>query len=311
MKTILKTQRLTLRELNIEDAIHFFEINNDPEVIKYTGDRAFKSLAEARNFLINYNKYNLYEMGRWAVIDTKSNAFLGWCGLKFHAKEKIVDVGFRFYKKYWNQGFATESAKACIEYGFKTLKLTHIFAHAHIENLTSHRVLKKCGLQYLKTFDYDGMPANLYTINNPYLSITQIASRATYAVRHPVLRAGRPIEDCRFDHDDDITTFHLGLYVDNNLLGVVTFIKNDYKNLQGNQYQLRGMAILKDYQKRGFGTLLVVKGEAIIKQKQGDLVWCNAREIAVDFYKRNGFSIIGDAFTIPKIGLHYTMFKKL
>ena len=146
---------------------------------------------------------------------------------------------------------------------------------------------------------------------HPEIVIKEISALETYLVRHPVLREGRPIEDCRFDHDDDDTTFHLGLYSENNLLGVVTFIKNGYEKLQGNQYQLRGMAVLKAYQKHGFGKLLINKGEALIKQKQGNLVWCNAREIAVDFYKRNGFSIIGQPFTIPKIGLHYTMYKQL
>ena len=311
MKIIAQTKRLILREFTIDDAIHFYKMNNDPEVIQYTGDNAFTSLEDAKEFLSNYNQYELNNMGRWAVCLKDTNEFLGWCGLKYHPKDNIVEVGYRFYKKHWNKGYATESAKASIDYGFKTLKLSKIYAHAHIENLNSHQVIKKCGMEFVKEFDYEGIPANLYKIDNPYLTIKKIKSEETYAVRHPVLREGRPIEDCKFDNDDDPNTFHLGLFIEDELLGIVTYMKSDYEALQGNQYQLRGMAVLKDCQKRGFGNLLITKGEDIIKQENGTIIWCNAREIAVNFYKKNGFKIIGKPFVIPKIGLHYVMHKSI
>ena len=311
MKIIAQTERLILREFIIDDAIYFYKMNNDPEVIQYTGDNAFTSLEDAKEFLSNYNQYELNNMGRWAVCLKDTNEFLGWCGLKYHPKDNIVEVGYRFYKKHWNKGYATESAKASIDYGFKTLKLSKIYAHAHIENLNSHQVIKKCGMEFVKEFDYEGIPANLYKIDNPYLTIKKIKSEETYAVRHPVLREGRPIEDCKFDNDDDPNTFHLGLFIEDELLGIVTYMKSDYEALQGNQYQLRGMAVLKDCQKRGFGNLLITKGEDIIKQENGTIIWCNAREIAVNFYKKNGFKIIGKSFVIPKIGLHYVMHKSI
>ena len=311
MKIIAQTERLILREFIIDDAIYFYKMNNDPEVIQYTGDNAFTSLEDAKEFLSNYNQYELNNMGRWAVCLKDTNEFLGWCGLKYHPKDNIVEVGYRFYKKHWNKGYATESAKASIDYGFKTLKLSKIYAHAHVENLNSHQVIKKCGMEFVKEFDYEGIPANLYKIDNPYLTIKKIKSEETYAVRHPVLREGRPIEDCKFDNDDDPNTFHLGLFIEDELLGIVTYMKSDYEALQGNQYQLRGMAVLKDCQKRGFGNLLITKGEDIIKQENGTIIWCNAREIAVNFYKKNGFKIIGKSFVIPKIGLHYVMHKSI
>ncbi len=308
---ITQTERLILREFTIDDAIHFYEMNNDSEVIKYTGDNSFNSLEEAKNFLSNYKEYSKNKMGRWAVCLKGTNEFLGWCGLKFRPDKKMVDVGYRFYKKYWNNGYATESAKASIKYGFKILKLNKIYAHAHIKNFDSHKVINKCGMEFIKEFDYDGIPANLYKIENPYLTIKKITSEETYAVRHPVLREGRPIEDCKFDNDDAPDTFHLGLFIQDEILGVVTFLKNDFEELHGNQYQLRGMAILKNCQKRGFGNLLIEKGEGFIKQEKGTIIWCNVREIAVVFYKKNGFIIIGKPFVIPKIGLHYVMYKTI
>lgn len=250
MKIITQTDRLYLREFTKNDATHFFEMNKDPDVIMYTGDGPFDSLEAATNFLKNYQDYVKNNMGRWAVCLRDTDEFLGWCGLKYHPEENMVEVGYRFYKKNWNKGYATESAKASIDYGFKLLKLKEIYAHAHIENFNSHKVIEKCGLKFIKQFNYDGIPANLYKIDNPYLTIEKIPSAETYAIRHPVLREGRPIEDCVFDNDDEPETFHLGMYILNELLGVATYIKKDYPELKGNQYQLRGMAVLKPYQKK-------------------------------------------------------------
>ena len=311
MEIITQTKRLYLREFVEKDAMHFFEINNDPDVIKYTGDGPFNSMEEATNFLKYYEEYKKNNMGRWAVCLKNSDEFLGWCGLKYHPDKKIVEVGFRFYKKHWNKGYAKEAAKASIDYGFKHLKLMEIYAHAHVKNYVSHKVIERCGMQYVKQFDYDGIPANLYKIENPYLSIRKISSKETYEVRHPVLREGRPIEDCVFDHDDEPYTFHLGLYILDELLGVITYIKQDHPEFNGNQYQLRGMAVLKGYRKRGFGNLLIEKGEEILIHRNASMVWCNAREIAVNFYEKHDFIKIGKPFVIPKIGLHFAMYKSL
>ncbi len=311
MKIITQTERLYLREFTKADGVHFYEMNSDPEVVKYTGDVPFESISHASEFLINYKDYQKNNMGRWAVCSKETDEFLGWCGLKYHPKDDLVEVGYRFYRKHWNKGYATESAKASLEYGFKVLHLKEIYAHAHINNLSSHKVIDKCGLNFVKQGDYDGMPANLYKIDNPYLIINTISSKETYAVRHPILREGRPIEDCVFEHDDDPETFHLGLYINDDLIAVVTYLKNRCPKFKDEQYQLRGMAVLKSCQKRGFGNLLINKGEQILKQKGINLVWCNVREVAVSFYKKNNFSIIGKPFVILKIGLHYLMYKSI
>ena len=143
------------------------------------------------------------------------------------------------------------------------------------------------------------------------LTIKEISSTETYAVRQPILREGRPIEDCKFSHDDDDSTFHLGVFLGNVLIGVVTYFKNEIKQLSGNQYQLRGMAVLNEYQNRGIGKLMIDEGEKIVKERKGNVIWCNAREVAVNFYKRHGFNLLGKPFVIPKIGLHFVMHKTL
>lgn len=106
----LETQRTILRKLTKEDAQDFYNLNLDEEVLKFTGDKPFKNLQAAKDFLINYDQYEKYGVGRFAVIDKKKSEFLGWCGLKYSEEKNEYDIGFRFYKRFWSKGYATETA---------------------------------------------------------------------------------------------------------------------------------------------------------------------------------------------------------
>lgn len=140
------------------------ELNSDPEVLKFTGDKAFSSLDEARIFLENYDQYSLYGFGRWAVIQKSTGNFIGWCGLKYSAMTDEVDIGFRFFKAAWNQGFATEAAQKCIELGFDSFGIKRIVGRAMADNIASVKVLEKLGLTFLKEFDFDGEEGVIYEI---------------------------------------------------------------------------------------------------------------------------------------------------
>ena len=166
MKITATSSRLYLREFVVNDAIHFYNLNNDPEVIKYTGDPPFDSVSDAKIFLQNYSAYRDYGYGRWAVCLKENQKFIGFCGLKYHPNEKITEVGFRFFKNQWNKGYATESSMACLAYGFSELGLNKIYAHVHIKNFASQRVIEKCGLHFVKEIIYDHQPTKIYSIMN-------------------------------------------------------------------------------------------------------------------------------------------------
>ncbi|MEO1257813.1 MAG: GNAT family N-acetyltransferase [Bacteroidota bacterium] len=162
---ILETNRLIIRELNVGDAGYFYELNKDPLVIQYTGDVAFESEKAAKLFLEKYpaNNYLKYNCGRWAVILKSTNEWLGWCGIKYMPAYKEYDIGYRFYRKYWGHGYATESALACLQYGFAELKLNEIVGHAMKENIASIKVLEKIGMEYVKDYLMDDKyPAVLF-----------------------------------------------------------------------------------------------------------------------------------------------------
>ena len=166
MKIILETERLYLREFMIADGFHFYHLNNDKDVIRNTGNEAFNSLEEAMNFIENYSDYKKNGYGRWAVCLKETHEFLGWCGLKYEEEKNEIDLGYRFYKKYWGRGYATESAKACVNYGFSNLKMKEIVGRSYISNKASIEVLKKCNFKFKKQFLYDNQPSVFYTIEN-------------------------------------------------------------------------------------------------------------------------------------------------
>lgn len=158
MKIISVTERFIIREWTPDDAEFHYELNSDPAVIRYTGNVAFKSVEEAREFLKNYDHYKVAGMGRWLVIDKKTGEKVGWCGLK--NEHGYVDLGYRFFKKHGGKGYATETALACLKYGFEVLGLDEIVATALKENPASYRVMQKIGMNFWKEdkhFDYDNV----------------------------------------------------------------------------------------------------------------------------------------------------------
>ena len=141
--------------------------------------------------------------------------------------------------------------------------------------------------------------------------IKKIIISEVIKVRHPVLRAGKPIGSCHFDGDELETTQHFGFLESGNLIGIISIFKKDHAFFEQNQFQIRGMAVLEAHQKKGIGASLVRFAEQFIQNQKGNLIWLNARIIAVGFYEKIGYHIFGDSFEIQEIGTHYVMFKNI
>jgi RimJ/RimL family protein N-acetyltransferase len=150
MNPVILTPRLALARFSPADAPGFYELNGDPAVVRYTGDKAFASVAEAEAFIRGYDHYQGHGYGRWSVYLTQTNEYLGFCGLAYRASVDEVDVGFRLMHRYWGQGYATEAARASVEHGFREYGLVKIVGRAMPENLASVRVLEKIGMTFAK-----------------------------------------------------------------------------------------------------------------------------------------------------------------
>lgn len=142
--------------------------------------------------------------------------------------------------------------------------------------------------------------------------IKEITALETFSVRQPVLRPGKPIETCHFDGDNLPTTKHFGVFEDEILAGVITVLENNSILFdKKKQFQIRGMAVLDSFQKKGLGKDLVIAVEKYVENQKGELIWFNARMIAVEFYKKMGYKTIGEIFEINDVGPHYVMFKDI
>lgn len=145
------------------------------------------------------------------------------------------------------------------------------------------------------------------------INIRKIPASAVYSVRQPVLRPGRPLSECVFEGDTANKTFHLGLSLDENLIGVASFMQNSNPLFkEENQYQLRGMAVLSQFKGQGFGASLLIEGEEKLRNLGSNpFLWFNARDHAIGFYEKFGYKTIGGKFDVPGICQHVVMFKQL
>ena len=146
---------------------------------------------------------------------------------------------------------------------------------------------------------------------NATFTVRLIPASDTYAIRNEVLRPGRPVTECYFSGDNSKGTFHLGIYKDEKIIGVASFMKNSSPFFDPSiQFQLRGMAVISEYKGQGLGSLLLKEGESKIKQEaQNPFLWFNARVNAIDFYKKHGYESFGQKFEVPGVCEHIVMFK--
>ncbi len=130
------------------------------------------------------------------------------------------------------------------------------------------------------------------------------------ALRHAVLRPGRPLDTARFDGDDDETTVHVGAFARTRLVGCASVMR---RSLDGEDaLQLRGMATAPDRARQGIGTaVLRFLEEDVARSLAVRLLWCNARTSASGFYAGAGWMLVSAAFEVPDVGPHVRMIRRV
>jgi len=169
MKVHIETDRLIIRELEVFDAEGIFDMDSNIDVHEFLGNKPIKTIDEAHKIIdIIRKQYISNGIGRWAIIDKKTDDFIGWTGLKYEeglrTEFNYYDLGYRLRKKYWGNGIASETAIESLKYGFEKLNLKEIGAAADINHIASNRILKKIGLKFIETFNYDGVTHNWYNM---------------------------------------------------------------------------------------------------------------------------------------------------
>lgn len=155
------TDRLRLRRFTEHDVDNLFDLNSDPEVVRYITGGKPTPREVIRDEIIPFHLgvYDRFDgFGTWAAESRSTGVFLGWFHFRLGPSED-ADLGYRLRRAAWNQGYATEGSRALIRKGFNDLEVRRVFAHTMTVNATSRRVLEKCGLVLVRTFPYEGTDA--------------------------------------------------------------------------------------------------------------------------------------------------------
>jgi RimJ/RimL family protein N-acetyltransferase len=175
MKKSIETERLILREFDFSDVDGMFELESNPNVHTYVGNKPVTNIEQASAYIeFVQQQYKDFGTGRWAVILKETNEFIGWSGIKFITNETnnhkdFYEIGYRFIEKHWGKGYATEAGKAFIDYAFDELKAQTVYAYADPGNENSRKILGKLGLQYVNSFLHEEELHVWYEVKNPNL----------------------------------------------------------------------------------------------------------------------------------------------
>ena len=154
----IRTDRLILREWRDSDFEPFAAMNGDRRVMEYFPAPLDRSASDALALRIR-DGFAQNPFGLWAVEVPKVAPFIGFVGLsvpKFTAFfTPCVEVGWRLAFNHWGRGYATEGARAAVDFGFRTAGLKEIVSFTAPANARSVRVMEKLGMKRNPAEDFD------------------------------------------------------------------------------------------------------------------------------------------------------------
>jgi [ribosomal protein S5]-alanine N-acetyltransferase len=165
---ILTTERLTLRQLSIDDQQNIFALRSDKEINKYLDREPSKTIEDAINFINKIND-NIQKSNSiyWVITLTETKTFVGTiCLFDFSIEKNSCEIGYELMTKFQSQGIMKEATKEVIDYVFQTLQFQKIVAFTHNENQHSTKLLTKFNfLQSLET-NKENPDFNIFTLTN-------------------------------------------------------------------------------------------------------------------------------------------------
>ena len=165
MKKIITTERLYLREADLDDAEFIFELLNSKGWLENIGDREIRTLEDAQKYIVNrllpdYGKDNIAMF----VMEKKDDGTpIGTCGLIKRPELEDVDIGFAMLEKFGKKGYAYEAASATLKMAFEEIKIKRIVGVTTLKNKDSQRLLEKIGLSFEKMIPFDNEELMLFS----------------------------------------------------------------------------------------------------------------------------------------------------
>ena len=169
---VLKSERLTLRQLSLTDQQDVFALRADEEINQFLNRKPAETIEDAIRFInvINANiKKNISVY--WAITLTETREFVGTiCLFDFSNDKTSVEIGYELLKRFQGQGIMNEAIENVINYVFKVLKFQKILAVTHYENHASAKLLTKFNFLPSKEIDNQHIDFNTFTLTNVYLT---------------------------------------------------------------------------------------------------------------------------------------------
>lgn len=168
MQLPITTKRLIIREFTEADAKAFHLTMGDPEVMGRIPGGVSSSVGETRNKIRKIMKcYQAWGCCMWAIILRKNGEMIGDCGLMpVEGKGPEIELTYDIAKEYWNQGYATEASKACLQFGLEEMGFKRIIAITFPDHAVSMRVMEKAGMSSSGKSNYYGQEMVIYEIRN-------------------------------------------------------------------------------------------------------------------------------------------------
>lgn len=159
----IETERLLLRPMEPADLDAFVALHAEPEVTRFI--RPLDRAAAEERLQRDEREWEERGHGMLAVLDAEDGAFLGRCGLKHWPQFDETELGWALRRIAWGLGYATEAARACIEWGFAALDVPYLTAMINAENARSIKVAERLGLTPLREDELLGDPVVVYSLD--------------------------------------------------------------------------------------------------------------------------------------------------
>ena len=166
---ILETQRLRFREMSMADMAALAAILQDEKVM-YAYNGAFNEAETLAWMQKQLKRYKDFGFGLWAVLLKSTNEMIGQCGITMQEYKdmQVPEIGYLLAYKHWHNGYATEAAMACREYGFNALHFNVLYSIIRDTNIPSQKVAIRNGMNKVDTLikHYRGieMPHYVYRV---------------------------------------------------------------------------------------------------------------------------------------------------
>lgn len=176
------TKRLELIQITPDYVKDIYELFSDPRVTKLYNLIPFQKEKEAADIIRKlHSRYEQHLGIRWGIRFKDSAEVIGSAGFNNYTEKHRANIGYDLKPKYWNAGIMTEAIRKVSEYGFRSLKINRIEAEVMRGNISSEKVLYKCGFKkegLLRSWMYWNMQywdMNMFSIlKSDFISVSDI-----------------------------------------------------------------------------------------------------------------------------------------